>query len=701
MSIFGAIISLAAAALLLAIVVWGLWRSPRQNSPFFYASLVLTAILLLLDLSALSTSKGCNSLWKNISIYAEALIPPIWLLCCLNYARKEDSWKTAGLLIRSITLLSFLLLLVPAALPSNLIFYGPDFPAEPVLFLQVPGYFFYVSIMAYQVLALIQLERTLTSSSPQALCRIRFDIIGLALIIVVQIFYYSQALLYRSINMNYTQLRSLMCLVAGLMIAYSYMSWNGVVKIALSRQMAFKSVTLFMVGLYLLVLSFMGEGMKYLSGEFSRSAGVSLAFMSGIGLVLILLSDRVRREIRVVLHKHFYQNKHDYRTEWQRFTEQLASAKGDKVMQPVLHAYCDTFGISGASMFLFDELRGRYCEAAGYHKNMAHESILPSNSLVTFMKKLDWVFFIKDDNPEILEENWRLLCEHEITLVVPLFWDDRLEGFIMLGRMVKPDETYIYEDFDLMKTFARQAAQTLRHQRLSRQLLQTREEAAIGNMATFVMHDLKNQLATLSMILENAPRRISNPEFQTDILESLGNTVSRMQTLIGRLKNLGEKELLNLQRIDILALLKNTAILLPDKQISISGTKEYAMVDAEEIQKVFLNLLLNAMEASSPDSPIVGTVGAVDGSIFVRIIDSGSGMTQEFIETGLFTPFKTTKPQGMGIGLYQCRQIVETHGGRIDVESQPSAGSKFTLWLPATDSGIAAPLEQEASAERS
>ncbi|MFA5701256.1 MAG: ATP-binding protein, partial [Desulfuromonas sp.] len=93
------------------------------------------------------------------------------------------------------------------------------------------------------------------------------------------------------------------------------------------------------------------------------------------------------------------------------------------------------------------------------------------------------------------------------------------------------------------------------------------------------------------------------------------------------------------------------------------------------------NLTHNAAEASVEGQRICIEVGQNNGA-FIRVIDSGVGMSAEFIRTRLFKPFETTKQKGMGIGLYQCRQIIEGHGGHIEVQSEPGLGTTFTLWLP-------------------
>jgi len=117
--------------------------------------------------------------------------------------------------------------------------------------------------------------------------------------------------------------------------------------------------------------------------------------------------------------------------------------------------------------------------------------------------------------------------------------------------------------------------------------------------------------------------------------------------------------------------------------IHVSGTPEVIHADENEIQKVILNLVMNGIESSDPNKPVSIEVG-YSNVPFVRVIDNGCGMSARFVRSELFKPFRTTKKQGLGIGLYQCRQIVEAHGGRIEVNSEEGRGSVFTVWFAET-----------------
>ena len=665
---------------MLTLAVLFLYRDRSRSGVYLCSALVVTALLELFDLKALASSADAL-FWKQCALFAESLLPVLWILGSLTFARQSAPWKFSRFL-QGILILAFLSVLLPILLPLETFLYAPDFPAETLVFLQNTGYFYYLWIMTCLVFALVHFERTFANASPAAQFKIKYDIIAFGTILAVLIFYYSQALLYRTINMNYLPVRSVMYLVAAAMAAYSLSCRHGKVRIEVSRQAAFNSIVLVAVGVYLLLIGFLGEGMQHFGFSFPRTVAVSFAFLLGVALLMLLLSGRFRREVKVVLHKNFYQNKYDYRTQWLNFSMQLSTSRsGEELLQRILSFYCEVFGVETAALFLYDEGCDGYSMVAGYQMEPIEDVIQRGNSLIGFMQERAWVVCVKENMPELMVENERLFVENRISFVVPVFDGEKIEGFIMLGRVIKDDEIYIYEDYDLMKTISRQASLAILHQKLSEQITQAREIEAIGNVATFVAHDLKNQVSNLSLIVENAAKHIANPEFQQDMLASLGNTVEKMQKLIASLKNLGEKELYTPQMVNLKGLVENTAALFTGNRILVSGTALMVRVDVDEIQKVIMNLLMNAVEASGSEQQVVIEVGASSGLSYIRVTDWGCGMTASFTRNELFKPFKTSKKQGLGIGLYQCRQIVEAHGGRIEVASVAGSGSVFTVWL--------------------
>jgi putative PEP-CTERM system histidine kinase len=296
----------------------------------------------------------------------------------------------------------------------------------------------------------------------------------------------------------------------------------------------------------------------------------------------------------------------------------------------------------------------------------------------------DWIYNAADSHSSSLEEFNRLLAPFKVELCVPLKHERGLEGFIMLGEAAHPEESLSYEDFDLMKVLASQATAVVLSLKLSEQLSTAQEMAAIGRVSTFVIHDLKNHVSNLSLMMDNAREHIDNPDFQLDMLETLDETVGKMNNLIARLKNIKEKKQLNLVHCDLSEVVRRGVQEAGSPDMLVDTDPVQVCIDATEIEKVVHNLLLNAYDADANRDAIAVKVGR-NGTAFFEVSDDGCGMSEDFIRNRLFRPFQSTKSHGFGIGLYQCRHIVEAHGGKIEVFSSQGDGSRFRVHLPIAD----------------
>ena len=123
----------------------------------------------------------------------------------------------------------------------------------------------------------------------------------------------------------------------------------------------------------------------------------------------------------------------------------------------------------------------------------------------------------------------------------------------------------------------------------------------------------------------------------------------------------------------------------PDADIVCQGDPAHAVIDTAELKKVIINLVQNGLEAGGERARVTLETGRQNGSVCLTITDRGSGMTRAFMQHQLFRPFRSTKKTGLGIGLYQCKKIVESFGGTIEVTSESGKGSTFTVRLPAAD----------------
>ncbi len=677
-------LSIMAVLLALGFAAYLLVRQRNHASMGLVGALLVCSMVEIFDLMPLTHPEKLLW-WKNVVLFFESLLPCFWLFYSLTFCREREPGKFSLLLWGMLTA-SLIFPWITFNYSAGMLFYSPDFAEEKILFLSSLGYFYFVWMMVALVLCMVFLERTLVSLTRSDRWGVKFEFLGAGLILAVLVIYYSQAILHRSIDMNLQPVRSLSLAVGVCLMAFSWIRRGSGRRIRVSRQVAFRSVVVFVVGCYLIIIGLMGAGMRYLGTASQRPLLTALAVLGGIALLIFFLSEKSRRRIRVLLSKHFYQQKYDYRQEWLQFTQALSGATSRQDLErAILAAYASTFSISGATLFLRDVGRREYFCSTSYEMSASLTPLPENHPVVQRLSESEWVIDLYE--PGDLFATLELFRSWGFALLVPLLNEARLEGFIALGRRIDDHERLSYEDYDLMKVLGRQATASILTLHLQTQLATAQEMAALGKVSAFVMHDLKNLVSGLAMVVDNAKVYLDEPEFQTDMLETLDVTVAKMKDLIFRLKNMEEKAELDLVPADLRAVAQMSLRMAGMEELGVVGAPVCLRLDEVEIQKVLLNLLVNAREAgANVDGPRV-EVGQADGMAFVQVADSGCGMSSEFIRDRLFHPFETTKKKGFGIGLYQCRQVVEAHGGRIEVSSEEGKGSVFTVWLPTAEVG--------------
>lgn len=651
------------------------------NSALLATGLLVMAVIEGADRFALNSPHTWESA-KAIARGAESFVPLAWLLFTVTYARSDPFRKRSSFtwLFLAVALLLPLVVLVS---PAADFYFSPDFAEERVLFLSHSAYWFYLGILLLSVVALYHLERILMAMPSVERSLLLFEILGVGIILTAMLIYYSQALLHRTIDMNLVPVRSLSLFAGTVFCGYSRFVHGSSRQIHVSRNMASQSVVVLAVGFYLLLLGGAGEGLRYFGVQNQRLPLIGFAVTSGLLLVIFLLSEKNRRKLKVFLHKHFYRQKYDYRNEWLMFTRQLSSAVNmASIQEAILDFYCETFARKGAALYLLDAETGTYQQTANRLLSLPQTFFSPDHPLPVYLGETEeWIYNAADSHTASLDDFKRQLKPFKAELCVPLKYERGLEGFIMLGEAAHPGESLSYEDFDLMKVLASQATAVVLSLKLSEQLSTAQEMAAIGRVSTFVIHDLKNHVSNLSMMMDNARDHIDNPEFQLDMLETLDETVGKMKDLIARLKNIKENKQLNLIPCDLSDVVKKGVKEAGSSEMVVARRRVPVCIDAAEIEKVVHNLLLNAYDADPKRDSILVEVGMNDTAFF-EVIDHGCGMSEHFIQNRLFKPFQSTKSHGFGIGLYQCRHIVEAHGGKIEVSSKEGEGSTFRVHLP-------------------
>ena len=281
-------------------------------------------------------------------------------------------------------------------------------------------------------------------------------------------------------------------------------------------------------------------------------------------------------------------------------------------------------------------------------------------------------------------------------ICVPLRARDELLGIMILGDRVG-GVPYSAQDFDLLKTVGDQAAATLLNLELSQRLYQANQLEAFQAMSAFFVHDLKNTASTLSLMLQNLPVHFDNASFREDALRGVAKTVDHINELIDRLSLLRQEVVLLPVESDLNELVEAALLSVPEipgaELIQDLHPLPSVRVDRAQIRNVVSNLIMNAHDAIELNGRIRVATVQRNNWVVLTVEDNGCGMSPEFVERGLFRPFQSTKKNGIGIGMFQCKMIVQAHHGKIEVDSQPGKGTAFRVWLPIRQTSHRFPAE--------
>ena len=477
--------------------------------------------------------------------------------------------------------------------------------------------------------------------------------------------------------------------------------------IFVSRYIVYHSLTFLSIGGYLVAMGLLLLGVQRLGLRFSFVATGFFVFLALFGLAFVLASQDARQRLKFFINTHFFANKYDYRKEWGELSGYLSIAFNEKqIIHVTAQVILDSMYIRELSIFLKDG--GGFRCGYSFPDRPPGEALAVDEPLIAYLERHHHFLRKTSQAPEdvlwkrIVTDRRDLLDRFRIELAVAMTAENRLIGFIAVGKE-NPGTPYGRDDIDLLAAIASQSSAALMSARFGQELAINKEVSAFNRMSSYVLHDLKNAAGNLSLILQNAPRHMDNPEFRDDMLQTISQTLGRIDKVMSRLGAMPAAEGITREQLSVADLLEELVAKIGPRlgKAAVEKAVEPGLVvrtSREMLERILENLLINATEAIGEKGSITIEAKRSNGAVILSIEDDGMGMTDEFVRERLFKPFQTTKKNGTGLGLWQVKSMSEQLGIAVEVENRPAQGVKFTLELP--DESVPAIAGKSAHAEK-
>ncbi|MCP4985802.1 MAG: PEP-CTERM system histidine kinase PrsK [Colwellia sp.] len=460
------------------------------------------------------------------------------------------------------------------------------------------------------------------------------------------------------------------------------------VDVFVSREVVFYSSMLLISGLYLLLLAIAGYVINYFGGAWGDVISIAFVILGGGVLAALLVTEKLRREVKVFITKHFFANKYDFRVEWLKSIEQLEIDESSDYYHKATRIICSSLDIKQGAL-VKKLVVGKYQCLYQNNYDLNEDDLGLLVPIDRFCQKHGWIIDVRefvhvsDSYPDLLFDADTCREKH-IDIIIPLFMNKSVYGFFLLA-MPKEQEVLNWEDRDLLFSISKQLSNYLSLNEANESLAESKQFDAFNRMSAFLVHDLKNIQAQLALINSNAKRHRDNPAFVDDVFETVEAATDRLDKVLTQLRNKQVAESAK-KNTDVKALITKVVeqrnVQFPHVSAQLT-LEEVISIDEDTFSSILNHLLQNAQEATNEDGWVKIIAEIVANELHITIIDSGCGMSADFIANRLFKPFDTTKGNaGMGIGVYEAKQFIESVDGTMQVTSCENEGSKFKIVIP-------------------
>jgi len=548
-----------------------------------------------------------------------------------------------------------------------------------------------INYLVMSSLGLFLVEQTLRHIDPEQRWSVKYLCFGLGGLFTYEFYFAANTLLLNQIDVDIWTARGFVnALIAPFIAVFIVRRTGSSFRFFISHTTALHTTALLAGGLYLLAMGLGGYYIKMYGGTWGGMLQVVFLFGAATILATLLYSGSIRSSVKVFLGKHFFHYRYDYRVEWLNLTEKLTQQQEPEQLQRnALWAIADIVESPAGMLWLLHE--DKYNPVVNLTKLDEDFAPLPSDaSLIQYLQQTQWIVDIDEYNLQPAVYNnlqlpvW-IKDVPDVWLVVPLMHQTQLSGFVILTH-ARVKNQLNWEVRDILRTAGRQVASYLALLEVNAALAAARQFEAYNRLAAFVVHDLKNIVAQLTLIGRNAETHKNNPDFIDDALTTVENATLKMNRLLAqlRIQSTLKNQIIKVSLSSIIEEAVNHRSMSEPKP-AYEKPHEDIMIftDKDRLTSVLEHLIQNAQEATRNDGFVRIRLYTEDKHVKIEISDNGCGMEPVFIREQLFKPFATTKGNaGMGIGVYEAREFLRSFGGRIDVQSHVGTGTTFLLSLP-------------------
>lgn len=456
-----------------------------------------------------------------------------------------------------------------------------------------------------------------------------------------------------------------------------------------SRAVTFQTFSLLLIGVYLIAMVLIAQWLAFMGGNLARLIELCFLTLASAVALLVLPSRRLRGWLRVMVTKHMFQHRYDYREEWLRFTRTIGNTgpQAPALSERVIQALADVTGSPAGLLMVCAE---------GEDPTVAAQWNWPSIDGPARLDPATAAFIARDSFIAELDDMrtregaalsqapsmaW-LLNDPRAWALVPLVHYDRLVGAVVLARP-QVARKLDWEDFDLLRVIGQQLASYLAESATQEALAEANRFDEFHRRIAFVMHDIKNLASQFSLLARNAELHAEKKAFRDDMLVTLRNSSEKLNALIARLSRYGSGvDKIEPVAVDVVA----RAVLSHFKgnqQVVLGDCAQVmARANGQSLELALVHLVQNAVDASPIHSPVILSLSSKGHHVRFEVVDTGCGMSAEFVRTRLFKPFVSTKTGGFGIGAYEARELVKAMHGSLDVDSREGEGTRIVVRLP-------------------